>query len=359
MGSLAQKLLDWFDEHGRHDLPWQERKTPYRTWVSEVMLQQTQVKTVIPYYQKFMARFPTVQDLAAAEQEEVLTYWAGLGYYARGRNLHKAAQVICDQYQGAFPTSFDDIVALPGIGRSTAGAILSISLQQRYPILDGNVKRVLGRLDAIEQWPGERETEKQMWLRADELTPTVRFADYTQAIMDLGATLCTRSKPNCGKCPWQNQCQAYQQNKVADFPKSKPKKEKPIRAAWMVIAHTQDNEVYLEQRPQTGIWGGLWSLPEFASEQEAQRWIDSHFETATTLLKWEGFKHTFSHYHLQINPLYVGIERRQAQMLQEPSANYDSVAVPAEKIWQNVKTAEETVGLPAPIQRLLAKVSDY
>jgi len=348
--SFADKLLNWFDDYGRHDLPWQQDKTAYRVWVSEIMLQQTQVQTVIPYYQRFMSSFPDIATLASAQQEEVLAHWAGLGYYARGRNLHKAAQLIMSEHGGVFPTEFEQVVALPGIGRSTAGAILSIAIGKRYPILDGNVKRVLARFDAIEQWPGERETEKQMWLRADELTPEHRFADYTQAIMDLGATLCTRSKPQCLFCPMQSQCQALAQNRVAELPKSKPKKEKPTKQTYMLIRSNSAGEVWLQQRPQDGIWGGLWSLPEFESWQALEKWVQSHIGEQVSLLKWQDFRHTFSHYHLQIHPVMV-VESGQSAVT-EPEPSYNGQ-------WCHCDSGVSGKGVPAPVQLILQKLQDY
>jgi len=254
MSDFAEQLLIWFDQHGRHDLPWQQAVTPYRVWVSEIMLQQTQVKTVIPYYERFMDRFPNVEALAAASQESVLAHWSGLGYYARGRNLHKSAVMIVECFGGNFPTQWEDVLALPGVGRSTAGAILSIALAQRYPILDGNVKRVLSRYFALEGWTGERKNEQFLWQQADSLTPEKRFDDYTQAIMDLGATVCTRSKPSCMSCPVRDGCVAYQQDCVASFPFPKPKKDKPVKQAYFLVLENTQGQVWLQQRPQKGIW---------------------------------------------------------------------------------------------------------
>lgn len=346
MNPFSDKLLNWFDQFGRHDLPWQQQITPYRVWVSEIMLQQTQVQTVIPYYQRFMQRFPTLSDLAKASQDEVLAHWSGLGYYARGRNLHKAAQQIMQQHQGEFPNAFEEIVALPGIGRSTAGAILSIALQQRFPILDGNVKRVLSRYFAVEGWPGEKCVENRLWEQADQLTPSQRFADYTQAIMDLGATLCTRSRPDCARCPVASSCEALQQGRVGEFPFSRPKKEKPVRHATMLIMLNQQQQVWLEQRPQQGIWGGLWSLPQYDSPKALIESLKSSLSTELdaglqSLIEWDSFRHTFSHYHLDIAP--VKLER-----VCEAPAEWQGA-------WHHLEQADQ-LGLPAPVKKMLGQL---
>lgn len=355
-GGFSGQLLEWFDVYGRHDLPWQQNRTPYRVWVSEIMLQQTQVKTVIPYYEKFMARFPTVFELAAAEQDEVLSYWAGLGYYARGRNLHKAAQQVVGQLNGKFPNTLDGMMALPGIGRSTAGAILSIACGVRHPILDGNVKRVLARYDAIATWPGERETEKQMWERAEELTPIERFGDYTQAIMDLGATLCTRSKPRCLECPMQTECLAFAQNRVSEFPLKKPKKNKPVKKAFLLILRNSANQIWLEQRPQTGIWGGLWAFPQYEHWQECEAKVETHFRGASTLLKWQEFRHTFSHYHLDITPVLADLP---AGKIAEPPADSLQATSNSGKWIAFESLSQGKVGVPAPVQKLVDVLQIY
>ncbi|WP_028485681.1 A/G-specific adenine glycosylase [Thiomicrorhabdus chilensis] len=345
MPSFSQRLLEWFDEHGRHDLPWQQDITPYRVWVSEIMLQQTQVKTVIPYYQRFMQRFSSLVDLAQASQDEVLSYWSGLGYYARGRNLHKAAQIIQQDFDGVFPNRFEDIVALPGIGRSTAGAILAIAHKQRYPILDGNVKRVLSRYLAVEGWPGDKKIENALWLEAESLTPMQRFDDYTQAIMDLGATLCTRSQPGCNRCPLAQACQALSQDRVSDFPFSKPKKDKPVRQASLLMLLNKKRQVWLEQRPSQGIWGGLWSLPQFTCAEALEEELKASMQTGVgwqqSLVKWESFRHTFSHYHLEIEPVKVA-------QVQEAPAEWQGQ-------WHNL-TQADNLGLPAPVKRLLGQL---
>lgn len=357
--SFTQPLLAWFDIEGRHDLPWQHNINPYRVWVSEIMLQQTQVATVIPYYERFMRRFPTVVDLAEASQDEVLTYWAGLGYYARGRNLHKAAQIIKQEYEGKFPTSFAEVVALPGIGRSTAGAILSISLQQRFAILDGNVKRVLSRYFAIEGWPGQKAVENQLWEYAEQLTPIERYADYTQAIMDLGATLCKRSQPRCNDCPVKESCHAFAKNEVARFPFSKPKKIKPVKQAWMLIEENHLGQVQLYKRGQKGIWAGLWSLPQFESKAALLQRLESLPIEMESLIEWNEFRHTFSHFHLDIKPLVLQHKKPMRSALHSCSKSLavledGAVYAPTESAWFALADCnKQTLGLPAPIEKLL------
>ncbi|MDH5610892.1 MAG: A/G-specific adenine glycosylase [Gammaproteobacteria bacterium] len=301
--SFADQVLAWFDQHGRHDLPWQKNRNLYRVWLAEVMLQQTQVATVIPYYLNFLTKFPDHPHLASASLDEVLTLWAGLGYYTRARNLHKAAIAIQEQHQGQFPESFEEVLALPGIGRSTAAAILAQSLGQRHAILDGNVRRVLSRYFAIEGCAGKKEVENSLWQKAEICTPYERLADYTQAMMDLGATVCTRSSPDCSHCPIMNGCRAVKYQRVNELPTPRPKKQIPVKTVRMLLLTNKDGELLLEKRPPTGIWGGLWSLPELALEDDVaqaceQRWgcqID-HFEDQA------GLRHTFSHYHLDITP---------------------------------------------------------
>jgi A/G-specific adenine glycosylase len=270
---LAAALLPWFDRAGRKHLPWQIDPTPYRVWASEIMLQQTQVATVIPYYERFMQRFPDVRALAAAPVDEVLHLWTGLGYYARARNLHRAAQLIASEHGGAFPATIDAVQALPGIGRSTAGAILALSMSQRHPILDGNVKRVLSRYFGVEGFPGEAGVEKQLWSLADRCTPAARVGHYTQAIMDLGATVCVRTRPLCDRCPLRTECVARIEGRQALLPTPRPKKTRPQRVAHIVILRRDDGAVLLERRPPAGVWGGLWAFPQFEDRAAADLWI--------------------------------------------------------------------------------------
>jgi len=340
--SFAQQLLTWFDEFGRHDLPWHQPRTAYHVWVSEIMLQQTQVQTVMPYYRRFMTSFPDINALANATTDEVLAHWAGLGYYARGRNLHKAAQIIQTEYGAEFPQDYDQIVALPGIGRSTAGAILAQAYLQRYAILDGNVKRVLSRYFAVEGWPGDKKVETQLWQMAETLladVPDNRLADYTQAMMDLGASLCSRTRPGCEYCPLKSDCQAWLCNRVKDFPIPKAKKTIPTRETWMLLKFNAQEQIALQRRPDKGIWGGLYSLPQFDSKNAL---LLSRVDL-NSLLEWQVIKHTFSHYHLMIQPV---LARANAQVAESDQDETEQ--------WFDLKAAL-TLGLPAPIKVLIEK----
>ena len=338
--SFSARLLAWHVRHGRHDLPWQKRTTPYRVWVSEIMLQQTQVATVIPFYRRFMQRFPTLQSLADAPQDEVLHLWTGLGYYARARNLQEAAQLIRDEHGGRFPRDMESVQALPGIGRSTAGAILAISSGQRHPILDGNVKRVLARHGAIPGWPGEKRVEEKLWMLAERHTPKAKVADYTQAIMDLGATLCTRSSPRCGECPVAADCLARKAGKQASFPAPKPRKALPVRRTRMLML-VVDGAVLLEKRPPAGIWGGLWGFPEVATGADVAAWCRERFGARPRSVKaHEALRHTFSHFHLDIEPWEVRLSAAAA------------VADLGASRWQALGETPK-LGLAAPVKRLL------
>jgi A/G-specific adenine glycosylase len=338
---FAPALLAWWERHGRHDLPWQRDRTPYRVWVSEIMLQQTQVATVIPYYERFMTSFPSVRALADAAADEVLHHWSGLGYYARARNLHRAAQVIRDEHGGEFPRELDAVVALPGIGRSTAGAILALSRDERHPILDGNVKRVLARWCGIEGWPGETRVEAAMWQRADALTPHARAADYTQAIMDLGATLCTRTKPACALCPVSEDCAARASGRQNELPTPRPAKARPRRGVvWLVVRNGDD--VLLERRPPTGLWGGLWGFPEFVTRADAEAFAAATFG-ADRFHDWAPLEHAFSHFDLDIAPLVARADAAQRVMEADRWA------------WYNTR-APARLGLAAPVAGLLAAV---
>ena len=297
---FSQPLLAWFDGAGRKHLPWQRNATPYRVWVSEIMLQQTQVSTVIPYYERFMQRFPDVRSLADAPLDEVLHLWTGLGYYARARNLHRAAGVIANELGGEFPNTIEAVQALPGIGRSTAGAILSLAGQQRQPILDGNVKRVLTRYFGIAGFPGEKRIETRLWELADACTPHERVADYTQAIMDLGATLCTRVRPRCAECPVRLGCVATRDGLQAALPTPRAKRERPQRVAYVLVALNERGEVLLERRPPVGIWGGLWTFPQFDNEAECAR-LFGVCSTADNRLPV--YHHAFTHFDLTLHPL--------------------------------------------------------
>jgi len=340
--AFAQRVLRWYRKHGRHDLPWQHPRTLYRVWLAEIMLQQTQVKTVIPYYQNFTRVFPSLKKLASASQDEVLAHWAGLGYYSRARNLHKAAQQIQLEHKGRIPRDFDSLLALPGIGPSTAAAVLSQSLDQRHVILDGNVKRVLARYHAIPGWPGLPAVEQQLWRCAEQHTPASHNADYTQAIMDLGATLCRRSKPECNRCPLSEDCQALAQNRVGEFPAARPRKKLPVKAARMLLLANAEGSILLEKRPPSGIWGGLWSLPELAMGDDIadaceQRWgvKVQHSRDGLTL------RHSFSHYHFDITPCEVRL-RTQVPQISDDAALH----------WYHPQQARR-LGLAAPVKRIL------
>ena len=339
MQGFADRVLAWYDTHGRKDLPWQ-LADPYAVWVSEIMLQQTQVQTVIPYYERFMRRFPGLADLAAADVDEVLGHWSGLGYYARGRNLHKAARLITEKHGGAFPRTFDEVAALPGIGRSTAGAILSLAFGERHPILDGNVKRVLARHDAIGGWPGKTAVANALWAVADRHTPDERVAVYTQAIMDLGATVCTRSRPRCDACPVAADCEARVTQRIEQYPGRKPKKDKPVRQTTMVLA-VRDDALYLERRPPAGIWGGLWSLPE-VDDGAVDDWYRDRFELERGPVEsWELLRHSFSHYDLDIHPVVVRVAGSSRKVADGDNA-----------IWHPLHAALPG-GIAAPVMKLI------
>lgn len=343
--AFAPRLLAWFDAHGRHDLPWQQPRTPYRVWLSEIMLQQTQVAVVVPYFLRFVERFPTLPDLAAASTDAVMAHWAGLGYYARARNLHAAAKQCVEQHGGDLPRDFDALHALPGIGRSTAGAILAQAWGERFAILDGNVKRVLARRHAIDGWPGSPAVEKQLWALAHahlEHVPARRMADYTQAQMDFGATLCTRANPACLYCPLQDDCLALREGRVDTLPTPRTSKRLPEREAVALLLENTRGELLLQRRPPTGIWASLWTLPQADTDARMRQWyahaIDGDYDAAEEL---PPIVHTFSHYRLHLRVLHL---RKVA---------------PRHRVGDNetlrwVARAElAALGLPAPIRKLL------
>lgn len=334
-------LLVWFDQAGRKQLPWQRQRTPYRVWVSEIMLQQTQVGTVIPYFERFMQRFPDVHTLAAAPLDEVLHLWTGLGYYARARNLHRAAQQLVRDYQGEFPATHAEVQALPGIGRSTASAILAQARNERHAILDGNVKRVLTRAFAIEGYPGNKSVETQLWQLAESLTPTVRVADYTQAIMDLGALVCTRSRPLCAQCPMQSGCLAYARNLQTRLPVRKPKLKRRQKSQFALVARDVEGRLLLEQRPPSGIWGGLWVCPQFDEESALLAWAQQHLHWTLTWQELPAIDHSFTHFdlHLQLRAL-DGVEFRLG------------VADSDRYCWYDVR-APSRIGLAKPVLDIL------
>jgi A/G-specific adenine glycosylase len=348
---FSQKVLSWYHQQGRKNLPWQQNKTPYRVWISEIMLQQTQVATVIPYYQRFMTSFPTISDLAKADEDTVLHHWTGLGYYARARNLHKAAKIITEQYQGKFPDDIETVVALPGIGLSTAGAILSLSLNKHHAILDGNVKRVLARCYTLEGYNGQSKYEKALWPITNKLTPQKDVAYFNQAMMDLGAMVCTRSKPHCEACPLKTSCLAFAGNEQKNYPQKKPKKITPIKSTIMVIPRikTKDtNSVLMEKRPPTGIWGGLWCFLEVKQTDEIGVLLQSLKLIAINEQILTPFRHTFSHFHLDIQPVIVDCE--PVGYLNNNSA--EEINEKTNQQWYDLKT-EASVGLAASTQKLI------
>ncbi|MBK9428202.1 MAG: A/G-specific adenine glycosylase [Gammaproteobacteria bacterium] len=342
---FSARLLAWFDCHGRHDLPWQRERSPYRVWLSEIMLQQTQVGTVIPYFERFVAAFPDVAALAAAPIDSVLHHWTGLGYYARARNLHRTARLLAAQYGGQFPAALDELTALPGIGRSTAGAIAAIAFGRRAAILDGNVKRVLARHGAIAGWPGQTDISRALWEIAERFTPTERVADYTQAIMDLGATLCTRTRPACDRCPVRADCRAHATGVPEQYPGRKPKAATPIRAILFLILRNPAGAVLLEQRPPTGIWGGLWSFPECAPEADIASRCDALGYRALGWQAGAARRHVFSHYRLDYTPVEVTV------------APDFAVADGDTRRWV-LPASPDALGLSAPVKALLAELGD-
>ena len=345
--AFATRLIAWQRRHGRHDLPWQNTRDPYRIWLSEIMLQQTQVSTVIPYYGKFLARFPDVAALAAAPIDDVMALWAGLGYYSRARNLHQCARAVVERHGGVVPPEPEQLAELPGIGRSTAAAIASFAFGARATILDGNVKRVLARVFGIEGFPGEKRVENAMWSLAESLMPSAQASDddvsaYTQGLMDLGATLCVRGKPDCARCPFISDCVAYATGRQRELPAARPKRTVPTRRTWMLVL--RDGAcVLLERRPPSGIWGGLWSLPEAADEPAlAERALA--FGAGHGLQRLTPISHTFTHFKLNIEPRCADFDRASATPRIE-ARDDDTAWVPLAQI--------DDYGVPAPVRKLL------
>ncbi len=341
------RVLSWFERHGRKDLPWQIQPDAYRVWVSEIMLQQTQVKTVIPYYQRFMAAFPDVASLAAANQDSVLQHWSGLGYYARAHNLHRSAQIICEQHDGCFPSDFDAVLALPGIGRSTAGAILSLALGQRHGILDGNVKRVLARCFCVEGWPGKASVAKQLWQLVEQLTPPQQVAQYNQAMMDLGATLCRRGVPDCPRCPLKDLCCASKQGVVSRYPHSRSRAKLPQKNRTALVIEDMQGRLLLQKRPPIGIWSGLWSFPEMASDADSRQWLLQYFPSAGEAMdSLPAEQHRFSHYQLELARLRIRLKKTGCLVLDGDSY-----------VWYKPQQAT-ACGLAAPVKRYLQELSE-
>ena len=354
MPELAAALLPWFKLHGRHDLPWQQDNDSllttcidrsYRVWISEIMLQQTQVKTVIPYFLRFIERFPDACALADAPLDQVLHLWSGLGYYARARNMHKAAQVLARDFAGCLPDDLAALMTLPGIGRSTAGAILTLGHGRRAPILDGNVKRVLTRFYGIYGWTGQKEVEKQLWELAERETPHRDTAAYTQAVMDLGATVCTRSRPRCADCPLVSGCHAFRHEEQQQLPTRKTRNSLPVRKVVFALLQNEQGEILLEKRPPAGIWGGLWSFPEYRSGTELADWLETRtLLVSEALTKLPQIRHSFSHYHLDITPVKAVIRDKA-----------DTIRDNETYLWYAPRHGQK-IGMAAPVKALLKQV---
>jgi A/G-specific adenine glycosylase len=340
--AFSARLIAWQKKSGRHDLPWQLGRDPYRIWVSEIMLQQTQVATVIPYFLRFMAVFPDVATLAAAPAEQVLGLWSGLGYYARARNLHSAARLVADQHSGCFPGSAEAIATLPGIGRSTAAAIAAFAWGERVAILDGNVKRVLARCFAVDGFPGERAVETRLWDLAESLLPDTGVEGYTQGLMDLGATICTRSRPNCSICPMASVCLGLAQGRVAELPTPRPRRERPLRRETVLILLTDDG-VLLERRPPTGIWGGLSALPVLPEVcDDPIAWVAQTLGLKVDALNpLPILRHDFTHFRLEMSPL-LGRVQGFRHVAHQDALSWLSLAALAD------------APLPAPVRKLLS-----
>jgi len=349
---LAPRLLVWFGTHGRKNLPWQHPRTPYRVWLSEVMLQQTQVATVVPYFLRFVKKYPDLPTLAVAPLDDVLASWSGLGYYSRARNLHRAAQICVERHCGDLPRDFDSLTALPGIGRSTAGAILAQAHGLRFPILDGNVKRVLARWGGVPGWPGEGAVAAKLWKLAEIHTPLDRLADYTQAIMDLGAGVCTRSLPRCNECPLGDDCIARARGLTAQLPGRKPARKIPTRQTIMLVLRDAAGRVLLERRPPVGVWAGLWSLPEAVDHAGARARVAPYRSAAQSRSEFSPlppFVHGFSHFRLEVTPLQLRIEQTR-------SAKALRVAEDFGNRWLHLHEAAK-LGLPAPVRKLIASLA--
>jgi A/G-specific adenine glycosylase len=346
--AIASRLLDWFDRHGRHDLPWQHPRSAYRVWLSETMLQQTQVATVIPYFQRFLDALPDIAALASAPLDRVFALWSGLGYYSRARRLHEAAQTCVRDHRGELPDDIDALLALPGIGRSTAGAILAQAHGLRHPILDGNVRRVLCRHRGVRGWPGSSQVQKRLWKIAGDALPDARIADYTQALMDLGATVCKPASPECGACPLRSDCIALRDGLVDALPERKPAKKLPEREVHALVVRDSEGRTLLQRRPPAGVWACLWSLPEASGIDDARSWLRHHAH-ADACEKLPTIRHTFSHYRLRIHPLLW----REARPRMAIADAADPASDAGQALRWQPRDALAEVGLPSPIRKLL------
>ena len=341
--TFAARVIAWQKRHGRHDLPWQNTRDPYRIWLSEIMLQQTQVATVIPYYTRFLEKFPTLRDLARASEDEVLALWSGLGYYSRGRNLLRTAQIVAEKFHGEFPKAMDDILALPGIGQSTAAAISAFAFGERQAILDGNVKRVFARQFGIDGFPSEKEIEAKLWSVANAALPKKNIEAYTQGLMDLGATLCLRTRPLCLACPVEEHCVAKRDGRIQELPTPRPKKAVPEKSTTMlIIAHA--GEVLLEKRPPTGVWAGMWCFPEVVNGASPRDVCRVRYGLETKPLKpWSVLQHGFTHFKLSITPQPIVVQKKL------PRASELSF------MWLSIDDALKAA-IPKPVRELLIKL---
>jgi A/G-specific adenine glycosylase len=338
---FGRRVIEWQRHHGRHDLPWQRNRDPYAVWVSEIMLQQTQVATVIPYYERFLARFPDVAALARAQEDAVLQLWSGLGYYSRARNLHRAAQLLASRYDRRFPRDAQSIAELPGVGRSTAAAIAALAFGVRAPILDGNVKRVLCRAFGIDGDPGSSTTLRELWVLAEGLLPAHDIEAYTQGLMDLGATVCVRRTPKCGICPLRSDCVALQLGRIDELPRTRTRPPRPQRSvAMLVLRHASC--VLLEKRPAAGIWGGLWCFPESDLDADLESLCAQRFGAVLVrVVPLAPLEHGFTHFRLRIHPLCIDVGRLSAARAAEPGA-----------LWLSVDEAR-AAAIPSPVRKLL------
>jgi A/G-specific adenine glycosylase len=342
---FSARVVSWQRGHGRHGLPWQGTRDAYRIWLSEIMLQQTQVATVIPYYERFVARFPGVADLAAAPDDDVLALWSGLGYYARARNLHRAAREVAARFGGRFPVTFEELVTLPGIGRSTAGAIAAFASGERRAILDGNVRRVIARHAAIDGDPMGSATLAGMWREAEARLPQRDIEGYTQGMMDLGASVCLPRKPLCLLCPVNADCIARIEERIDELPARRTRATGRRKRIAMLVVVSR-GEVLLEKRPPTGIWGGLWSLPEADVDRAPEVALAEEWGLeAAEVRALEPFEHAFTHFTLEVAPWRIGVRTTRA-LAEGKSATW----LPLSEL--------AGAALPSPVRKLLAKLAD-